>query len=443
MLNFLKPAPAIERLPKEKIPGTYKRYRFQVFMSIYLGYMFYYIVRSNFVLAKPYLVQHGFSNAQIGFVGSALGFSYGISKFVMGNISDRSNPRWFLAIGLIMSGIVNLFMPTTTNIIMLFLLMLINGWFQGMGWPPCAKILSHWFSTKERGVKMSIWNTSHNIGGGLVAVIVNAGIVLFGGYCGVFYFPAILAIIGGIIYILIAKDTPQSVGLPPIEEYRNDYPPVRSDIKDIEAELTGKEILFKYVLNNKLLWCIALANVFIYMVKCGIANWITIYLGSVKGFTLHESSIAFSIFELAAVPGCIIIGWLSDHILNGRRTPIGIICMALVILSAFIYWHSSNFITINCTLACIGAFIYGPVMLIGMTALDISPKKAAGTATGFTGLFGYLGGQVLSEFAIGTIVDKFSWDGSFIALMICSILSIFFLSFTWNVHKVKEKNNNK
>ena len=153
MLNFLKPAQPIPRLPKEKIDSTYKRYRIQVFISIYIGYLTYYFVRSNFSLAKAYLVDQGFTKLQLGFVASALGIAYGISKFVMGNVSDRSNPRYFLAIGLIASGIVNIFFPLTSSITIMFILMLINGWFQGMGWPPCGRTITHWFSDRERGVK--------------------------------------------------------------------------------------------------------------------------------------------------------------------------------------------------------------------------------------------------------------------------------------------------
>ena len=55
MLDFLKPAKPIERIPKEKISAAYKKYRIQVFISIYSGYLLYYFVRSNFVFAKDYL----------------------------------------------------------------------------------------------------------------------------------------------------------------------------------------------------------------------------------------------------------------------------------------------------------------------------------------------------------------------------------------------------
>lgn len=164
MLNFLKPAPHIARLPEEKIDSTYKKYRLQVFLSIYIGYLTYYFVRSNFAMGKVYLIQEGFTKTQLGIVASALGLAYGISKFVMGNVSDRSNPRYFLGIGLILSGIVNFLFPITTSVTMMFIIMLLNGWFQGMGWPPCGRTMTHWFSDKERGVKMSIWNTAHNVG---------------------------------------------------------------------------------------------------------------------------------------------------------------------------------------------------------------------------------------------------------------------------------------
>ena len=354
----------------------------------------------------------------------------------MGNVSDRSNPRYFLAIGLIASGIVNIFFPLTSSITIMFILMLINGWLQGMGWPPCGRTITHWFSDRERGVKMSLWNTAHNVGGGLIATIAVLGVSIFHGWKGIFYLPAIIAIVIGILYMIFAKDTPQSVGLPPIEEYKDDYPEVAVD--DRERELTGKEILFKYVLNNKYLWFVAIANIFVYLVRYGVINWVPTYLEEVRGFSMQQSSVAFALFEYAAIPGTIIIGWLSDKVFHGRRAPLGIFCMIGVFIATFVYWKSSSLIAINCALASIGALIYGPVMLNGVSALDLVPKKAAGTAAGFTGLFGYMGGQVFAEVAMGAVVDKFSWSGGFMLLMASCILAIVFFAFTWNVHNRAE-----
>ncbi len=144
------------------------------------------------------------------------------------------------------------------------------------------------------------------------------------------------------------------------------------------------------------------------------------------------------LFPKDAIPGTIIVGWLSDKVFHGRRAPMGIFCMIGVIAGIFVYWKSSSIVSINIALSLIGALIYGPVMLIGVSALDLVPKKASGTAAGFTGLFGYLGGQVLAEAALGAVVDKFSWNGGFLTLMISSVLAIIFLSFTWNVHDNSE-----
>ncbi|MCT4620873.1 MAG: MFS transporter [Marinisporobacter sp.] len=433
MLEFFKPAPAIARMADDKIDGAYKRYRFQVFMSIFIGYAAYYFIRKNFNMAAPYLIEtYGYTKMQVGAVGSALGLAYGLSKFVMGNVSDRCNPRYFMAAGLILSGIINMLFGYASSIPMLCVLMFLNGWFQGMGWPPCGRTITHWFSDKERGVKMSVWNVAHNIGGALVPTLALAGLAICSTWRGMFYFPAAISIAIGIGILIFLKDTPQSVGLPPIEEYKDDYPEVKVD--DRERELSAKEILFKYVLSNKYIWYIAIANIFVYLVRYGIMDWIPIYLKEVKGFNIEEAGTAFALFEWAAIPGTIIVGWISDKIFHGRRAPMGVICMLGVIAAVFTYWKSDSVMAINIAVAAVGALIYGPVMLIGVAALDYVPKKAAGTAAGFTGLFGYVGGAVSANIIIGAVVDSTGWDGAFKLIIAACLISVVFLGLTWNTH---------
>ena len=43
----------------------------------------------------PYLIDEGFSKSGLGIALSAVSIAYGISKFVMGTVSDRSNARTF------------------------------------------------------------------------------------------------------------------------------------------------------------------------------------------------------------------------------------------------------------------------------------------------------------------------------------------------------------
>ena len=89
--------------------------------------------------------------------------------------------------------------------------------------------------------------------------------------------------------------------------------------------------------------------------------------------------------------------------------------MILVTAAVAVYWinPAGNPGIDMAALMAIGFLIYGPVMLIGLQALDLVPKKAAGTAAGLTGLFGYFGGAFAANIAIGAAVDRFGWDGGF------------------------------
>jgi MFS transporter, OPA family, glycerol-3-phosphate transporter len=373
---------------------------------------------------------------------SAVSIAYGISKFIMGTVSDRSNARVFLSLGLVLSAftmiIMGIFPFATGSIAAMFCILFINGWFQGMGWPPCGRVVVHWFSVKERGTKMSVWNVAHNVGGGLMAPIAIAGLALFGTWQAKLFFPAIVALFVAFITYLLVRDTPQSCGLPPIEKYKNTYSSNYNESH--EKELSTRQILLDYVLVNKLIWYIALANAFIYLVRYGVLDWAPTYLKEAKGFSLSETGWAYFLYEWAGIPGTLLCGWLSDKIFNGRRAPATIIYMVLVTIAVFVYWKNpaGQPMVDNIALIAIGFLIYGPVMLIGVHALDLVPKKAAGTAAGLTGLFGYLGGALFANAAMGFVVDEWGWDGGFYVLLASCILAIVFTALTWKKEQKTE-----
>lgn len=440
LLRLFNPAPHSAPLAAALIDPTYRRLRLQVFLGIFIGYAGFYLIRKNFALAMPYLITQGYGQGDVGLAFSALSIAYGLSKFLMGNISDRSNPRYFLAVGLILSAMLNIFMGLVpamlSSVSLMFLLQFLNGWFQGMGWPPCGRTLVHWYAQKERGMWVSWWNIAHNVGGGIIGPLATLGLALFGVWQSLFFFPAAIAILIAIFVIIVMRDTPQSCGLPPIEVYRDNLSPSQNH-DDREQELSAKAIFFTYVFRNKYLWYLAMANVFIYLVRYGVVDWAPTYLTLEKHFTHEASNWSYFLYEYAGIPGTLLCGYVSDKLFGGRRAPIGIIYMLLVTLAVLVYWlYSGHAMWVyNLALIAIGFLIYGPVMLIGLFALDLAHKKAAGTAAGLTGLFGYLGGSVLGDAGIGYVVDWFGWSGGFIVLITSCILAIFFLSLTWHVGK--------
>jgi OPA family glycerol-3-phosphate transporter-like MFS transporter len=436
MLRFLHPAPPIPELPASSIPSEYRRLRWQVFTGIFVGYAGFYLVRSNFSLALPeILAAHPeYTKAQLGGAMTGLLTAYGLSKFIMGSVSDRSNPRWFMALGLLLSAAVQFGFGVWpwlySSLVLIVVLQSLNGWFNGMGWPPCGKSMVHWWSTRERGGIVALWNCAHNVGGALVAVFGTWAMAHFGGWGAKFWFNALVAAAVAVLIAVLVRDTPQSCGLPPVEKFRNDYPPDYS--ADHERTFTFREIFFRYVLSNRFLWFIALANAFVYFVRFGVVNWIPTYLQTAKGFDFKASGLAWTAFELAGIPGTILCGWLSDKVFKARRAPATILFMGLTLVGLIIYGsnrHGPLWIDIG-ALMIVGFFVYGPIMMIGLHALDLVPKKAAGTAAGFTGLFGYFLGSAPSGYGIGKIADHFGWNGVFLAMIACSILAMVFSALT-------------
>ncbi len=456
MWNLLTPPAFKEEMPADKVDATYKSLRWQVFLGIFIGYAGFYIVRKNFSMAIPFLGEFGFDKGELGIVLSMNAIAYALSKFLMGSVSDRSNARVFLPLGLVLAALSMMFMIVPVMafgpenkmwaIVLMTVLNFLVGWFNGMGWPPCGRVMTHWFSQNERGMKMSIWNCAHNVGGAVIGPMAAYGAMWFGSWfyganesyyflIGTYVFPAAVALFIAVLAYLLIRDTPQSCGLPSIEQYRNDYPKNYSEKS--EEVLSSKDIFFKYVLNNKMLWFIAIANAFVYMVRYGCLDWAPKFLMETQGYNIKEAGWAYFAYEFAAIPGTLICGWISDKVFKGGRALTTSIFMAIVAVFILLYWQfSDNSTIVTLSLIGIGFFIYGPVMLIGVQALDLAPKNAAGTAAGLTGFFGYFfGTAILANIVIG-YVSEAGWNWTFLMLLAACALAIVFTMFTYKDEKV-------
>jgi OPA family glycerol-3-phosphate transporter-like MFS transporter len=426
----------VATVPAASVDREYRRHRRSVYAGIFFGYAAYYLVRNNLALAIPDILKEypQYSKADLGLALTGTSIAYGISKFLMGSVSDRSNPKYFLPLGLLLSCAImfvsGAFKAIYASLALVVALQIANGWVQGMGWPPCGKTMVHWFSTKERGLVVSFWNVGHNVGGGLVATFALWGVTLFHDWGAKFYFNAAIAATVAIVVFFLMRDTPKAYGLPPVEEYKNDYPPHYGTGE--ERKFTYREIFVEHVLTNKYLWAIAIANAFIYFVRYGVVNWIPTYLQTAKGFSFSQSSTGWALYEFAAIPGTIACGWMSDKVFKGRRAPATILFMSLTLLAVVAYWlnmHGPLWID-YVALFSIGFLIYGPIMIIGLHALDLVPKQAAGTAAGFTGFFGYVFGSAIAGSGVGWIADRFGWTGVFGTMVVCCLLTIAFSAMT-------------
>lgn len=434
------PPPPVPRRPPEEITTLYPWFRWRALEATFLGYAMYYLVRNNInVVTLELQSSLGYSKGMIGRIVAVTALSYGLSKFLMGAVSDRSDPRKFMATGLLLSAVCNFAFGGSADYNTHLMLWALNGFVQGMGWPPCGRVMGHWFSESERGLTFSIWNTSHNLGGGVAGWLAASVVDYYGGWQYAFYVPGVVAAIGSAYLFLRLRDTPQSVGLPPIEEFRNDYPAARQAETELERELTYKELFVDKVLLNKFVWLLAIANFFAYITRYSMLDWGPTYLRDVKGASLQHGGGALAALEFAGIPSTILLGWVSDR-LGGRRGMVAALGM-LPIIGAFAAMVATppGYLWFDfLMLATIGFFIYPVINLITIAALDIASKKAIGTAAGFIGLFGYIGRTVQAE-AFGRTVDVYSdtigkmaaWNIVLYAILICAAIAAALLALMW------------
>lgn len=438
------PEPAEPISDPEIIDKTYAKWRMRIFLSMFFGYIVFYLCRKNIAVALPAIQEAlGYTPVELGLLGSSLYFSYAAGKFINGIIADNTNAKRILPTALFISALVNIlfvvcafFMAPKNGMppaaILLWLLAFfwgVNGWFQSMGFPPIAKNLSYWFANKERGVKWSLWSSSHEVGTYL-SVILSGFLITRYGWESVFYVPAIFSIIFCYFFYKNLQDKPVSIGLPDIEKYKDpDYvEPVKENNE--EDNYTYSDIFKKYIIKNPTVWLLAIAYIFVYVVRYGSIDWLVMYQVDVKHYDIAEAAKRLSFLPLVGVLGTIGAGFVSDKFFKGKRAPVNIICLILLAASIILFWFNKHPLLDYVYISAIGVFTCGPQVLIGgLSAVESSSKKVASAVTGFCGMFGYIG-AILSGVGTGFIIDKFSWDyaigfwvlSALISLAICLIL---------------------
>jgi phosphoglycerate transporter family protein len=401
---------------------SFRYWQWRILLSALVGYALFYFVRKNITAAAPVMfVELGITKKQFGLFLTLHGLVYGISKFANGILGDRVNARWFLPFGLVCCGAINIWFGLSSSLVLLGALWTINGWFQGMGFPPCARLMTHWFSPREFATKMAIWNSSHSIGAGLVTILCGYLAPIEWRLC--FLVPGALVLIGALVLSFTLRDTPESLGFPPVEGTAD----VENDSEPLGATLG------RLVFSNPYIWLLSLANFFVYAVRYGILDWGPTFLKESRGIDLSKATYITAAYELAGLFGMLYGGWITDRVFGGRAARAGFFYMVGCTVSLVLFWKMPDqSLTTSAVLLCLaGFFIYGPQSLIGTACAKLATKRAAAAAIGLTSIFGYLS-TVVSGYGIGALVDHYkNWDAGFAVFVICSMVGVLLFAVCW------------
>lgn len=400
--------------------SQYEYWRWRILFGTMIGYIFFYFVRKSITMAMPGLEGVGVTKTTLGLFLTIHGVLYGVSRFVNGIWSDRVNPRYFMSIGLFLAASTNVFCGVAPESIgatklawVIGTFWIINGWVQGMGFPPCAKSLTHWFAPREHGVKFATWNISHSLGAGLV-FLLNSFVVGFGWhYC--FLVPAALSMSGAIFLFWALRDAPEKEGFEPVEQYYErtrgnaDGSGAAAPVVEAEPEQDAGwwANLREHVFSNWAIWVLCWANFFVYVVRFSILDWAPTFLTQAKGVDLKAAGWATASYEIFGAFGIILSGFMMDKLFKGRGAKTCFYYMIGCAAAAFLFWkfNSSSLVLNALLMSLIGFFIYGPQCLIGCVASTVATKKAAAASSGLTGLFGYLS-TLVTGLGVGVLVDS-------------------------------------
>lgn len=407
------------------------------YFVVFVGYMAMYLIRKNFNVSQNELIdQFGFTKTDLGKIGFWFSVTYGIGKTVVGYLGDGRNTKNFVSLLLIFAALsMFAFAGITGSLSGMIFFFALNGVFQSAGGPLSYSTITKWTVHKNRGRFLGLWNISHNLGGALAAVIATFGAekIFYGDVRGMFIFPAAIALIVGILGLFIGSDSPEAYGLGKAEEIFEE----QFSAQDVEAEKDGLDkwgAFKKYILKNPFVWGLCFANVFVYVVRIGVDQWGIVYAKEVLGLSKEIAKSGFTMFELGALSGALIWGYLSD-LTKGRSSLISMGAMIAILVVLNVYQHAQDAATYRWSMFALGFLIFGPQLLIGVSGVFFVPKNSVSATDGFRGTFGYLLGDSFAKLGLGMMADNkivfglSGWAGTFSAMYSAAIFGLICLGY--------------
>jgi len=383
-------------LPPEQIRKVYRRKRIILLAALPTGTGIFYLSRLALSAATDPLTKAGvLSNTQIGLMGSLLFVTYAIGRFVNGCLGDHSNVSRFIPTGMLVSGLLTMSCGWMSLPIAFIILWTLHGWFQSMATGPSCTAQAQWFGGKVRGSVYSVFSIGHNIGEALSFLATAAFIVYlgarWGGWRWGFWGPGLTTALSSFVFLFGYQDRPQTYGLPSV---------IESSPKEL-LKLQIQAIRFPW------LWLVGVSCGLMYMTRYGINMWAISYLQRIRGYSLAQAGIFATLNPLVGFGGSLSCGFVSDRIFKARRAPVLTIYGLLEIISLIVFFYApGEKIWVHAIALGLYGFGLGGLLtfLGGLVPMDISPKRVAGAAVGFIGIFSY-GCAAIQNYVSGRLIE--------------------------------------
>ncbi|XP_047608630.1 glucose-6-phosphate exchanger SLC37A4 isoform X3 [Phacochoerus africanus] len=369
----------------------YGYYRAVIFSAMFGGYSLYYFNRKTFSFVMPSLVEEiHLDKDDLGLITSSQSAAYAISKFVSGVLSDQMSARWLFSSGLLLVGLVNVIFSWSSTVPVFAALWFLNGLAQGLGWPPCGKILRKWFEPSQFGTWWAVLSTSMNLAGGLGPILAT---ILAQSYSwrSTLALSGALCVVVSFLCLLLIHNEPADVGLRNLDPIPSKGKKGSSYMSALEVGGLVGSIAAGYLSDRA-------------MAKAGL---------SIHGNPRH-GLLLLMMAGMTASMYLFRVTVTSDSPKDAAFwTPA---LHPLAELTGFTE-HELWILVLG---AVFGFSSYGPIALFGVIANESAPPNLCGTSHAIVGLMANVGG-FLAGLPFSTIAKHYSWSTAFwVAEVICA-----------------------
>jgi OPA family glycerol-3-phosphate transporter-like MFS transporter len=415
---------------------AFRRRRALNWLTLGFTYAAMYMGRYNLSFANKALSDtYGWDKTQIGTIITAALTIYGISALFNGPIADRIGGRKAMMIGVFGAVVFNIafgfgayigFLGTGTVLLGYFATVwALNSYFQSYSALALIKVNSGWFHVRERGVFSAIFGSMIQSGRALI-FFVGGIAVTFLPWQWVFFIPAgVMALMGVLTYVFV-RDSPEETGQPGFDT---------QDASSGDTEAVNMQYLVRKVFTNPVTVTIACAEFCTGFVRHGFEQWFPRYMQEAQGLPLDSPVFqkgALSVV-VAGIVGAFAAGTISDWVFKSRRPPVAFIGYVLQVACLAIVWRSPGVEWI------IGAFVVNSFaismvhsMLSGTASMDFGGRKAAATATGMFDGMQYIGGAAVGT-GMGWMLQTFGWGVWGPSMIGFSVIGGVLMLKLWNV----------
>jgi OPA family glycerol-3-phosphate transporter-like MFS transporter len=385
-------------------------------------YIFAYLGRINLSISLPYINKiYGYSKISTGLIASGFFFTYATGQFINGILGDCLSPRFFIGIGLFLSGISNILFACTNNIGLMFCFWTMNGYFQSMFWGPLVRIISHITPPAQLKKTTQLLCSSMIIGYLLSYTLIGRLTVSFG-WIAAFYVPGILLIIISILWIWFLRNY-------------NDRAPDKNTEYVSLLNFHSISRTVSFFLETRL-WIIALVCMLHGSIKEGLILWGPALLMESRNISIDKALLFMTLTPLMNIIGLAAGGIIYNYFRHQEKHTI--IFFFFIAITALIMLRIS-IIFISPLMAIAMSMVFASLfavnnMFVTYIPLNFQDKGRVSTVAGFLDCAIYVGAACSSPLS-GFIADRFGWFNVINGWIFAGITAVVLAMFSYNYRK--------